>query len=205
MSTERSVAGVETEARSAGRVPSGGARRVVASVLGVVAGAALLAAPAVAQSPRMELGVDAAVQVAFPDEGDRLTTVEVPLGRVRIGSYVGERTLVEVSGGFALASQSGESASAGRGDLAVSYHFGDGDERRIRPFLLLGGAARFAHRDDATAWQGLAIGGVGVKIPVRRVLGVRLEADYARAFETSELEASHVVRALVGLSFYLGI
>lgn len=151
----------------------------------------------------MELGLDAAVQLSFPDEGDRLTTVEVPLGRVRIGNYLSDHTLVEVSGGFALASQSGESASAGRGELAVSYHFGS-DARRIRPFVLVGGAARFANRDEETAWQGLVIGGVGVKLPIRRVLGVRFEVDYGRAFETSEIEASHEIRGLAGLSFYLG-
>jgi len=151
----------------------------------------------------MELGLDAALQIAFPDEGDRLTTVEIPLGRIRIGNHLSDRTLVEVSGGFALASQSGESASAGRGELLVSYHFGS-DVRRARPFVLVGGAARFAHRDDETAWQGLAIGGIGVKLPLRRVVGVRLEADYARAFETSELEATHEIRGLVGLSVYLG-
>lgn len=171
--------------------------------LAIAAGAVPPAAPVAAQSPRVEFGLDAAVQLSVPDEGDRLTTVEIPLGRVRVGNYLGERTLVEVSGGFALASQLGESASAGRGELSVSYHFGS-DASRVRPFVLAGGATRFAHRDEETAWQGLAIGGIGVKIPVRRVLGVRIEADYARAFETSQLEASHEIRGLVGLSFYLG-
>lgn len=171
--------------------------------LAIAAAALLPAAPGAAQSPRVEFGIDAAVQLSIPDEGDRLTTVEIPLGRVRIGNYLGERTLVEVSGGFALASQSGESASAGRGELSVSYHFGS-DASRVRPYVLAGGAARFAHRDDETAWQGLAIGGIGVKVPVRRVLGVRIEADYGRAFETSELDPSHEIRGLVGLSFYLG-
>lgn len=171
--------------------------------LAVAAFLALAAPPAAAQSPRMELGLDAAVQVAIPDQGDRLTTVEIPLGRIRVGSYVGTRTLIEVSGGFALASQADRSASAGRGELSVSYHFGD--PLRLRPFVLVGGAARFAHADDETAWQGLAMGGVGVKIPVRRVLGVRLEVDYARAFETAEVDATHELRGLVGLSFYLGV
>jgi len=188
--------------RAERRGPRRGLRAAAVAAAAWIVGVAP-AAPAAAQSPRMEFGLDAAVQIAFPDEGDRLTTVEVPLGRVRIGNYLGDRTLVEVSGGFALASQSGESASAGRGELSVSYHFG-ADAQRMRPFVLVGGAARFAHADEATAWQGLVLGGIGVKVPVRRVLGVRFEVDYARAFRTSELDASHELRGLAGLSFYLG-
>lgn len=185
---------------------SSGAPSPVRALAGAVCVAAvwtLVPGSATAQSPRVELGIDAAFQVAIPDDGDRLTTVEVPLGRVRIGNYLGDHTLVEAGGGFALASQSGESASAGRGELSVSYHFGP-DASRVRPFVLLGGAARFAHADGETEWQGLATGGVGVKLPVRRVLAIRLEADYARAFATSTFDATHEIRGLVGLSFYLG-
>lgn len=156
-----------------------------------------------AQAPSAEFGIDAAVQLSYPDGGERLTTVEIPVGRIRLGTYVSDHVLFEVSGGFALADQSGRTASAGRADAALSIHIG-GDASKARPFILIGGGGRFARVDDATVGQGFVLGGLGLKVPVNRVVGVRLEVDYARAFETSLLDAAHEVRGLLGMSFFVG-
>ncbi len=156
------------------------------------------------QSGGVELGIDVAAQVSLPDDGDALTTVEMPLGRVRAGVYAGGgRWLLETGLGFALASQSGRTASAGRADAALALHFG-ASEARMRPFVLIGGGGRFARSDGRTVGQALTLGGIGLKTRFEGSLGLRLEVDYARAFGTMDLAASHEIRGLVGLSFFTG-
>ena len=162
-----------------------------------------LTSPTAAQSPTAELGIDAAVQIAIPEAGDLLTTVEVPLGRIRAGAYAGSRWLIELGVGYALASQSDRTASAGRADLSLAYHLGS-DARRPRPFFALGGGGRVGWSDGNSIGQALVFGGLGIKAPFDRVVALRLEVDYARAFSTPDLEAAHEIRGLVGLSFLLG-
>ncbi|MFV1988818.1 MAG: hypothetical protein ACC682_16215, partial [Gemmatimonadota bacterium] len=118
--------------------------------------------------PSLEFGLDASYLVSFPDDGNRLTAIEIPFGRVRFGAYLGSRVLLEVGAGFALAETSDRSASTGRGDAAFSYHFGS-DARRTRFFVLLGGGGRWATTDGSTAGQAFATGGLGLKIPIHRV------------------------------------
>jgi hypothetical protein len=164
-------------------------------------------APIVAQTetaePTMELGLDASVLMFWPAGGDRLTAVEVPFGRVRLGTYVGPRVLVEVGGGFALVDQSDRSASTARADGALSYHFGS-DARRTRLFLLAGGGGRWATSDGTTTGQPFVTAGGGVKVPINRVIGMRIEGDYGRAFSTDGLAAAHEARGLLGISFFIG-
>jgi hypothetical protein len=154
-------------------------------------------------APSMELGLDASVLMSWPEGGDRLTVVEVPFGRVRLGTYVGPRVLVELGGGLALVDQSDRSASTARADGALSYHFGS-DARRTRLFLLAGGGGRWATTDGTTTGQPFVTGGVGVKVPINPVIGLRIEGDYGRTFSTDELAAAHEVRGLLGMSFFVG-
>lgn len=158
---------------------------------------------AAAQSPDVEMGIDAAVTISIPDDGDNTTTVDVPFGRFRFGNYVSDQTLVELGLGFNLINLSGETVSAGNGEVSVSYHF-TADASRARGFIIVGGGGLFVHADDDTIGQGFVLGGLGVKLPIRRVVGFRLETDYLRTFETSRLEAAHEIRFLIGTSFYLG-
>ena len=153
--------------------------------------------------PSMELGLDASVWMSWPTGGDRLTAVEVPFGRIRLGTFVSPRVLFEVGGGFALVDQSDRSASTARADAALSYHFGS-DARRTRVFLLAGGGGRWATTDGSTNGQGFVTGGLGVKVPINRVIGMRLEGDYGRAFSSDGLAAAHEVRGLLGVSFFVG-
>jgi hypothetical protein len=162
-----------------------------------------LATSAAAQSPDVEMGIDAAIQIIIPDDGENTTTVDVPVGRFRFGNYVSDKTLVELGLGFNLINTPVETASAGRGEVSVSYHF-TGDASRSRAFILVGGGGRFVHIDDDTTGQGFAMGGLGIKVPIRRVVGLRLEVDYVRAFETDFFEATHEIRFLFGTSFFLG-
>lgn len=177
-----------------------GARGLLAAVAVLLA----LPFPALAQSNgrRFEIGLDAGVQIAFPDEGDHIITVELPLSRIRVGRYLGSRFLLEASGGFVLASQAERTASAGRGELGLSYRFGRYADR-ARPFLLVGAGGRFQRSDGITAWQGLLIAGGGVRVTLQRRLAVRLEVDYARALETEILTGSNEIRLLTGISFSL--
>ncbi len=156
-----------------------------------------------AQSPDVEMGIDAAVQISIPDDGDNTTTVDVPFGRFRFGNYVSDRTLVELGLGFSLINFSGATASAGSGEASVSYHF-TGNASRARAFLIVGGGGRFVHVDDDTFGRGFALGGLGVKVPIRRAVGMRFEVDYLRAFEADAFDAAHEIRFLMGTSFYLG-
>lgn len=172
------------------------ARPTVAMLLLVSGGVA-------AQSPDVELGIDAAVQISIPDDGDNTTTVDVPFGRFRFGNYVSDRTLVELGLGFNLIDFDGETVSAGNGEVSVSYHF-TGNASRARVFIIMGGGGRFVHVDDDTVGQGFALGGLGVKVPIRRVVGIRFEVDYLRAFQTDRFAGANEIRFLIGTSFYLG-
>jgi hypothetical protein len=168
-------------------------------ILGLVA----VGGSAAAQSPDVEMGIDAGVTISIPDDGDNTTTVDVPFGRFRFGTYASDRTLVELGLGFRLIDVSGETVSSGNGEVSVSYHF-TGDATHARAYLIVGGGGRFVHVDDDTTGQGFVLGGLGVKLPIRRVVGIRLETDYLRTFETSRLDAAHELRFLIGTSFYLG-
>jgi hypothetical protein len=156
-----------------------------------------------AQSPDIEMGIDAAIQIVIPDDGENTTTVDVPISRFRFGNYVSDKTLVELGLGFNMIDTPTETASAGRGEISVSYHF-TGDASSARAFLLVGGGGRFVHIDDDTTGQGFALGGLGVKVPIRRAVGIRFEVDYLRGFETDFFEATHEIRFLIGTSFFLG-
>lgn len=158
---------------------------------------------AAGQSPDVEMGIDAAVTISIPDDGDNTTTASLPFGRFRFGTYASDQTLVELGVGFALQNRSGETFSGGAGEVSVSYHF-TGDGSRARAFIIVGGGGRFEHQDDDTRGQGFVLGGLGAKLPIRRVVGVRLEADYLRTFETDRFDAAHEIRLLIGTSFYLG-
>ena len=162
----------------------------------------LASGDAAAQSPDVEMGIDAAVQISIPDDGDNTTTVDVPFGRFRFGNYVSDRTLVELGLGFNLINFLGETFSAGNGEVSVSYHF-TGNASLARAFIIMGGGGRFVHVDDDTVGQGFALGGLGVKVPIRRVVGVRFEVDYLRAFETDRFDGANEIRFLMGTSFYL--
>lgn len=158
---------------------------------------------AAGQSPDVEMGIDAAVTISIPDDGDNTTTVDVPFGRFRFGTYASDQTLVELGLGFNLIDVSGETVSAGTGEALASYHF-TRDASRARGFIIVGGGGRFVHADDNTTGQGFVLGGLGVKLPIRHVVGIRLETDYLRTFETSRVDAAHEIRFLIGTSFYLG-
>ncbi len=177
-------------------------RVVLALALATLAPTGVRAQTATAE-PSLEFGLDASYFVSFPDDGDRLTAIEIPLGRIRFGTYLGRRVLLELAAGFAFADESDRSASRGRGDAAFSYHFGS-DARKARLFGLLVGGGRWGTNDAATAGQVFATAGAGVKVPVSRVIGLRVEADYGRAFSSGALAAAHEIRALLGMSFFVG-
>ena len=153
--------------------------------------------------PAWELGIDASFWMSWPEDDARLTTVEVPFSRIRAGLYLSPVVLLEAGGGFAYAEDAERASSAGRVEGAISIHL-SGNARRTRVYLLAGGGGRWATATAVTNWQVYVTGGLGLKLPVSRVLGVRIEGDYGRAFETSALAAAHEVRGLLGLSVYVG-
>ena len=180
-----------------------GTALLVAFLLTIATAPAEVRAQTETAEPSLEFGIDASYLASFPDDGDRLTTIEIPFGRVRFGAYLGSRVLLELGAGFALAETSDRAASTGRGDAAFSYHFGS-DARSTRFFVLLGGGGRWATIDGSTAGQAFATGGLGLKIPLHRVLGIRIEADYGRTFSRGDLPAAHEIRGLLGMSFFVG-
>jgi hypothetical protein len=113
-----------------------------------------------AQSPDVEMGIDAAVQISIPDDGDNTTTVDVPFGRFRFGNYVSDRTLVELGLGFSLINFSGATASAGSGEASVSYHF-TGNASRARAFLIVGGGGASSMSTMTPSGEGSRLAGWG--------------------------------------------
>jgi len=175
------------------------------AVHGAVFLLAMLAGSLVAQSrpeePALELGIDAAYRVSIPDTGDRLSAIEAPLGRIRFGTYLRSTILMELAGGLAYAKEGDRSSSSARAEVAFSFHVGS-DATRTRPYLVAGAGGRWATSDGVTNNQWLAGGGLGLKVPLGGAVGLRLEAAYARAFETDVLSAAHELSGLLGLSFY---
>ncbi len=176
----------------------------IAFMQGIVIAALAYAAPAGAQR-RIELGMDAGMAIQLESESQvRLT---VPRGRVRAGFYeIGDRLAIEPAGSFSYTKIEGFPGGLGYTlELGTPYHFrplllGDDSEVAgatpyVRPFASISGTLRRV----GGSYNAFSAGaGLGTKIPWRRDLAWRIEANARYNFE----EDIPALGALVGLSIF---
>jgi hypothetical protein len=175
-----------------------------------LAGAALSASPAAAQSAvgsTTELGIDAGA--VFGLGGRSSVDINVPGSRFRIGfSTPGSRVSIEPAAGFRYSKVEGaEGVFLYDLELGVLYHLlpitvsTEGSSRTrvtapyVRPFI---GIVGFSGGNDASDSEVSAGAGLGIKIPWRTDLAWRLEANLGYGFDN---EAGRL-GLLAGLSYF---
>jgi hypothetical protein len=176
----------------------------------VAAAAAPLAAQTSAPLP-IELGVDAALQT---DDQTDVTTLSVPLQRVRVGFFLSPRLSFEPTLAFERGSGDGASGSALAAGAGVLVHLAGAPTGRarttslfVRPFAGLTRASFDLDDPDfdlgsESVTQASAGVGLGLKFPVMDRLAWRVEGTFQRNFETDDLPAANVLGLTVGLSFH---
>ena len=155
--------------------------------------AALISRGGLAQSTRVELGVDGKIEHA-----SGATTVNLPLALFRIGLFVSRQVSVEPFLNV-NSSHGGGSITTGRVGTGVLWHF-TADTSGVQPYLRPLVEYDFSSVSVAnrhTTGGSTAVGvGLGLKLPLADRLRWRIEVAYADGTGNSG------VMGLVGLSFF---
>lgn len=168
----------------------------------LLAGAAVLALPAVAAAQKrpIEFGVDAGVQ--FDLKSPKTTVVSFPVQTARVGFFVSDRLSIEPALSFNYFKPEGDDGTTiMQGRLSVLYHF-SADLNKPGFFIQPLVGLRHIGGGGSSNTQFDAGGGIGFKAPVGSHMAFRLQGLYNHGFETDTVAASDVVSILVGISFY---
>lgn len=159
------------------------ARSRASILVGVMLANAVWVSATAAQTA-LEIGVDAGLQIDGNGTDANVRTWGIPIRSVRAGLHVGAHTSLEAALGASrveLLNSIGE-PTATNFEFGVSglYHFGtDRSARRLH--LLLGVPFRYGRVGDDTGTVSDSeygiLGGVGMTIPVRGALALRLQAQ----------------------------
>jgi hypothetical protein len=179
----------------------------LAAVLALPAAAGLAHAQAATTPPRiMELGIDAGAIFGLGDISS--VTVDLPATRARVGLFLGRNFRWSVEPAASLSFQDAEEADARlfyNLELGALYHFrppadlsevGPGPQPAAayaRPFVNVTGFT--GDPGDSEFSVG---GGVGLKVPWRRQLAWRFEANLGYGFDNEAFRLG----AFAGVSFY---
>lgn len=171
--------------------------------------ALLAAAPALAQSPRpVELGMDALLAVTLDDP--RITTLTLPVGVVRAGFFASDRVSIEPALNLDYTGVEDQGSSTALAlDVGLLLHFSPDRTRRqgyLRPYV---GVTHISVDYDASGQVGDASftqygagAGLGMKLPVRDRLAVRLEGTFDHTFSADDVDARSALGVTFGLSFF---
>jgi hypothetical protein len=177
-------------------------RRLVQVAIAVIA----LSSPVLAQNKgTIELGLDANLTVGLDDP--HVTTLNLPVQRLRAGYFISPRISIEPYGAFNWTHIEGNDAvnlNLGVGGL---YHFGSDPAKArwyARPFTEF----QYTHVDadnggSASSTVGAIGAGVGVKIPVAKILSWRFEGAFTQTFAHGGVDAQSSLSLFAGLSFFL--
>ena len=171
---------------------------IAAVMLGVV-----LPSVAGAQTPA-EIGVDGALSTTL--DSPRLTTLSIPLQRLRIGFFTSPRVSIEPYGGLNYGSVEGISFTDFNFGAGLLYHFGaarSAPQPYVRPFLEFEHSASSSDRETRGTTAFALGGGLGVKIPIANRFAWRLEAALAHTFEADDVRASTSLSGIFGLSVFI--
>ena len=171
---------------------------------------AALAAPALAQAPRLgspkEIGLDAGVVIGLGDQSS--VNIDVPAARARLGFFLpnDSRWSIEPALGLSYAKvEDADGVLVYNLEGGLLYHFSPpaqlADEAAanhvsvmyVRPFVNLTGFTG----DDGDSEVSLGAG-LGVKIPWRAAMAWRLEANAGYGFDNEAFRLG----AFAGLSFF---
>jgi opacity protein-like surface antigen len=145
----------------------------------------------------VEIGIDGSLERAFSTPG--ITTLSLPVGRIRAGMYV--LPVLEFEGSLAVTGLRAEGGSlstitAGAG---VLYHFSPLRTKAqpyVRPFFEWTRASSSGGGTDVSASATGFGAGLGTKLPLADRFAGRFEVAYARQSEVNRLVL------LFGLSFF---
>jgi len=178
-------------------------RRFVQVAIAVLA----LSSPVLAQNKgTIEIGLDGNLTAGLDEP--HVTTVNLPVQRLRVGYFISPRISIEPYGAFNWTHVSGADAvnlNLGVGGL---YHFGDNPAATrwyARPFTEL----LYNHIDgdnggSASSTTGAIGAGVGVKLPfAAQRFAWRFEGAFTQTFAHGGVDAQSSLSLFAGLSFFM--
>ncbi len=162
-----------------------------------------LAATARAQSPRIELGVDAMLAVTSVDlpRSSSITTFDFPIQAFRMGFELTPRISLEPALGLHTVSGDGSFHSV-TFDLGLPIELAKGGSPGSDYFLRpLFGVRSFSGEGSSATQSSFGIG-IGARIPIIPRLAARFEARYRRGLKNDDFAAFDEFGLLGGLSFF---
>jgi len=147
----------------------------------------------------VELGVDA--QASFGLDDPKVTTVDIPAARFRIGFVMTPNISFEPVFGLSYIHFSGANLTQYQALLGMLYHF-EPDTRLnqlyVRPFFgMVGVSGSGNHTTQAELGAGL-----GIKVPLTPRVSARFETNYQHAFSSGDSGSSNAIALLAGLSLF---
>lgn len=155
-----------------------------------------MSTPAAAQGG-VELGIDGKLSRTEFD-GFGLTTVAVPVSRVRAGFYMSETVALEPRVALNYLDSEGESLTLMELGAGLFYHF-KADRAMTRPYLGATASMAYADVSDLDSETDFSLGAEGgLKIPMADRMDFRLGAFVQRFFDAESTEFG----VLFGISFF---
>jgi hypothetical protein len=173
------------------------------AVFAAVMLAVVLPTAARAQTP-VEIGVDGGLSTTL--DSPRLTSLSIPLQRIRIGFFTSPRVSIEPYGALNYGSLEGISFTDFNFGTGLLYHFGaarSAPQPYVRPFLELEHNSSSSDRETRGTTAFALGGGIGVKVPIANRFAWRFEAALAHTFEADDIRASTSLSGIFGLSVFI--
>ena len=165
--------------------------------------AVALPSAAQAQNP-VELGVDGVV--AYTLTSPHVSTVAIPVQRLRVGFFISPRVSIEPFGALTHFSENGNSNTNVTLGVGGLYQFGGGrgaPQPYVRPFAELAHRS-FADKSLSGGASEAALGaGVGLMIPASTQFAWRFEGTLTQVLEHDSLNGGTMLSGFFGLSFFI--
>ena len=173
--------------------------RVATASLGLFG---LLLVPSLsAQDGGVELGIDAGFTISIPDEGDNLTSLSVPLQRLRAGFFLSDAMALEPAIAFNVLSGGGSTLTTISASASLLYHLST-DPTASRIYVRGGAGIVYIDADGSASQFGIE-GGLGVKTAGEPIF-LRFEGVFGYNFENDDFQSSIDIGALAGISVVTG-
>jgi opacity protein-like surface antigen len=169
---------------------------IAVTVLGLSSSAA-----AQGQNP-IELGLDGAI--SYKLDSPHVTGVNIPVGVLRVGIFVTPTISIEPFGSLDRTSADNNDFTSLNLGAGVLFHLSGRNtvQPYVRPFAeLLHNSIGFSNNSDSDNLFALGAG-LGVKIPVANRFAWRLEGALTQVLENDNNDASTVLSARFGFSFF---
>jgi len=148
----------------------------------------------------VELGMDAGLGMSFLEKTDNLLSVSIPRANVRVAPFVGEMTQIEPSVSLQVLSQGDDSIT----QLAVGFHVMQNFSATEKSLSFFKAGLLFDVidvGDESVSQAAVGVGG-GVRSLGSSGLAARVEAEFARYFESGETVGYWQLNLKLGVSFF---